>query len=523
MSVRAGHPYTVKVRVGGLSWTVDKGDAPGFGPMAPMSVGWKFPDDGLWPTAPEPANLQLSLVVPTAATVATIDVGTSVHVEVFLGIDDGAPDFTPLPSVVFTGQVAQMDSHPVRAWGQDAWQLDLSCMDYLASLGEREVAGYIPFQGVGVQTWVETLFKNAGLPVPDWNGGGWGQAQLTLNEGRIDPGSLLETVDAILASYADGGDILPPYDESVKALHEWYPYEGWRRGYLQPVTDAITGIIDSWRVYWFSRRNTIAAQANTDVYPYAVALVAVDSGTMWTLVPSTGLAGLPAGYLDCLQVIDADYLDFGANWKRTKNTQPTTIIVSNNTPADEYVLDPWDQVAARTGETRPQIATRITDFNGYQQFNAEWAAEMLLPDVVPYKDTPQGFTWYASADPGAPLVPSWFPGVHSLWLGHSLPVVIDNLPPSQTPTITPGAPGPAWYAGTLSGATFVIEPGGTYRFDFTLRPGAPEPGGLDITDPPNSYLRPKDVNTTAAATGWTPATTDLKLTPHHLRLARRTK
>lgn len=521
MTTRPGHSYGVEVRVGALSYSIQKGDAPTWGPLAPMSVGWKFPDDGLWPTAPEPANLQLSLVVPDAATVAAVDIGTAVMVEVYLGITDGAPTFTPLPSVRFTGQVAQMESHPIRALGQDAWQMDLSCIDYVANLGEREVAGYIPFQGVGVQVWIERLFANAGLAAPDWNGGGWGQGQLTLNEGRIEPGSLLERADSILASYADGGDIVPPV-ENVAANHQWYPYEGWRRGYLQAVTNLVTGALQSWRVYWFSRRNTLAATSNTDVYPMAVLFNAAIG--KWTLGRATGLAGLPAGYLDCLQVINASYLDFAATWKRTKNTQPTHVIVSNNTPADEYVLDPWDQVAMATGELRPQIATRVTDFNGYQRFNAEWAAEMLLPDVVPYKDTPQEFTWYASADPDAPLTPSWFPGPHTLWLGHSLPVVIENLPPSQTPTVTPGDPAArAWYTGVLAGATFVIEPGGTYRFDFTLRPGAPQPGGLDVAQLPNGYLRPKDVTTTAAAAGWTPANTDRKLTPHHVRLARRTK
>lgn len=521
MSVRAGHDWTAYVRVGTLQWTIDKGDPAAFGPMAPLSVGWKFPDDGLWPTAPEPLNLQLSLVMPDAASVDQIDIGTSVYVLVYLGITDGTD---PLPSVVFTGQVAQLNGHPVRANGTDAWQLDLSCTDYVAGLGEREVAGYIPFQGVGVQTWVEKLFANAGMNPPDWNGGGWGQAMLTLNDGRIEPGSVLERVDSILSTYADGGNIIGA--EDIAANHEWYPYEGWRRGYLQPVTFATTGNLSSWRVYWFSKRNTVAASSYADVYPMSMAY----SGGLakWSLFRSSGLAGLGGSdWIDATQVISADYIDFAADWKRTKNTSPTNVSIANNTPADEYVLDPWDQVNKETGErTRGPITTRVTDFLGYQKFNAEWSAEMLLPDVVPYKSTPNGFSWYASADPDAPVLPSWFPGVHTLWLGHSIPLVIDNLPQSQTPAVTPGDPAnPAWYAGTLSGATFVIEPGGTYRFDFTMRPGAPEPGGLDIAGLPNGYLRPADagVGGPAHTATWTPANTDPKLTPHHLRLARRTQ
>lgn len=505
MSVRPGYPYTVDVIAGPYSWSIDKGDAPAFGPMAPLSIGWDFPDDGLWPTAPESIRLNLSLIAAAQADVAALDIGSVVHVQVFLGVDNGAPTFDPLPSVVFSGRVAAMAGSPRRVNGTDAWQLDLTCIDYLADLGEREVSGFMPFQGVGVQVWIERFFALAGLPAPDWNGGGPGSAQLTLNDGQVEPGSLAAVADKMLSSYADGGDWIG--SESVPANHDWYPYEGWRRGYLQPDVDPDTGELEGWRLAWFSRRNTVSSYSSACSYPAELqnlGIHAEDPLRPWevVMVPS------PSGVLDVTQVVEADYVDFGATWRRSKNTTPTAIIVSNLTPEAE-APGVWRQTQLTTTEPRAQVATRITDSLAYLEFNAQFACEMLLPDPAPYKDTADAFHYYASADPSWPMIPSWFPGQHQLWFGHSIPLIITGLPPTQSPVDERG-----FYAGTLGGCTFTIEPGGVFGFDFTMHPGAPRPGGFPSAFEWN-YLAVQTVAITC-----TPAKIDRRVTVHDIRLCR---
>lgn len=506
MSVRAGHDYSCHVRVGDHVWDIAKGDAPDYGPMAPMSIGWKFPDDGLFPCAPEPTNLQLSLVVHSAADLADVDTGTTVHVQVFLGITDGTD---PLPSVVFAGRVAQRDGYPARVNGDDAFVVELSCMDYVADLGEREVAGYQPLQGVGVQTWMDYYFRTAGLPELDWNFGGWGQAVLVLNGGRVEPQSLYAAADGMLSTYADGGEIIAPYDESNRFLHDAWPTQGWRRGVITPVIDQDTGELDPatpYRVNWFSRRNTVSEGGGATSYPLFLRLNVSSGLYQLDVEPVSG------SILDVTQVISADYLDFAARWKRTKNSSSTTVIVANNTPDTEYVLDPWDQAILTTTEDRPQIATRVTDFLGYQLFNAEWTTEMLLPDPTPYKDTADGFTWYASSDPSWPLIPSWFPGTHQLWFGFSVPILLTDIPATQSPASERG-----WYAGRLGGATFTIEPGGTWDFQFQLIPGAPMPGGIS-SGLASNYATCTSLLTTAF--GCKPNNLDPTITVHDIRLLR---
>lgn len=508
MTVRPGHTYRAVVRVGSTVWDVEKGDAPTFGPMLPLNIGWQMPQTSEPLPAPEPMTCALSLILEAADDADAYDIGTHVYVRMFLGVDDGAPTFTPLPSVVFAGRIAQMEGHPRRVNGTDAYQLDLTCVDYTADLAEYEVAGEIPFQGIGVAAWVDQLFLLAGLSDPDWTDGGFGCAQLTLDGGKLQPSSLLAAVERLLSTYADGGGYTG--DESNRMNHaSWATGLGWRRGMLTPVIDEDTGELLSWSVEFYSRYNHLSGGSFASTFP----MVLVDDGGLYDLVLDR--PDYIPDVLDLTQVLDAGYVDFGATWKRTKNTAPTVVIVTNNSPPEDYLSTDWKQAAEYTTEDRPQVANRVTDFMGYERFNAEFAGELLLPDVVPYRDVADGFTYYASADPAWPVIPSWFPGTHQLWFGFALPILVTNIPDSQNPG--PHRPGFNFYPGTLAGCVFRLEPGGTFRFDLTLKPGAPMPGGpvggsvdwaqLQVDDPPLGSITVDDLHP--------------DLTVHDVRLARR--
>jgi hypothetical protein len=415
-----------------------------------------------------------------------------------------------LPIVGFDGRVAERVGHPRRIPGSPptlGFQLDLTCVDLVADLAESDVAGVFPFQTVAAQVWVETLFSLAGRAGQiDWWTGGAGAVQIVLNDGRIDSQPLSEAVERILASYADGGDVTYPtgqyVDEANPLNHAAWATERWRRGVIRPVSLFVPDFDGEYEVQWTSRRNIAAAGADASTLP--MELAPTGPGSTWRpeLIADRG-AGI--GW-DLTQVISADYLDFDAEWTRTKATNPTTVTVANNVPEDLQTLDSWRQVSLSTTEDRALVVQRVPDCNAVFSFNALQAAEMLLPDLAPYKDTVKSFRWYADRDPAWPLGVSWFADTDfTSFIEGKLPILITDIPPEQSPASDRG-----WYAGQLRAARFTLEPGGRYYMDFQLDPGAPPNGGVD------GFLAVQDVTALGDVSGVDPS-----VTVHDIRLVRK--
>lgn len=510
-------PYRAHVRLGPDSdpiaiWDVEQGDPPTLGPMLPLTIGWQMPNDGRAITAPEPTTAQLSLIGADVDDFEAIDIGTLVHIQLEWDYTVKSP-FAPgsfLPMVSFDGRVADRVGRPRLIPGNpptQGFQLDLSCVDLTADLGESDVAGVFPYQTVSAQVWVETLFQMAGRGGDiDWWTGGAGAVQIVLNDGRVDSQPLSEAVEKILASYADGGDVTYPTGQYVDELnplnHALWATQRWRRGWVRPVHLFVPDFDGKYEVQWVSRRNVAASGADASTLP--MELAPTGPGGTWRpeLIEDRG-AGI--GW-DLTQVISADYVDFDAEWTRTKATSPTTITVANNVPEDLQTLDSWRQVSLSTTEDRAPVVQRVPDCNAVFSFNARQGAEMLLPDLAPYKDTVKSFRWYADRDPAWPLGVSWFHDTFpTASLEGKLPILITDIPESQSPASDRG-----WYAGQLRAAKFTLAPGGRYYLDFQLAPGAPPNGGTD------GFLAVQDTVPLGDVSGVDPS-----VTVHDIRLVRK--
>lgn len=472
-------PYRVRLRIGATQWDISKGDpAPdtldGGVPLAPLTMGWKYPDDGgLWPTQPVPATVRLAIAYPSAAAADDVQIGSTFDCIVTTGQTYGGVD---LQTARVAGRVAQRTATPRNittplGGTQPAWVLDLVLTDYTADLAETEVAGIDPLQGVGVRTRIAQLFSMAGMVAPAWSGGGSGSQQLLPDvTGQVQAETLSTAVDRYLKTYADGGEWV--VDESVRTNHPEYVRQGWRRGVIRAnLAGAETGEpnpLGPWRMEWISRRTVNDSDPSITYLPLQMVWRGTsETDGVWTLEPTDA----PAGVLDLSRRISADYLDYDARWTRSKNTSAYRVIVSNNTDTTAYQTD-WRQRAATLKNPGPdQTVIRITDCRAYRDFNAEFVAQMYLTDQVIPQDAPDKFVWRASEDPSWPRqITSWFPDSNT-WQPASTPILITDLPPSQSPVNSGG-----YYAGVLSGVDFTIGRS-RFSFTFTLRAGPPRPGG----------------------------------------------
>lgn len=463
--------YRVELRIGGWFWNITKGDAAnwtlaGGVPLAPLNVGWQYPNGPLWPAQPDPTNMRLSIAYPSAQAAADLVIGATVHLKVYAGVQVGD---TELESVRFAGRIADVTGRP-KSFGTpsggkiEGWVVDLVCVDYTADLAETEVAGEDPFQGLGVRGHIARLFNLAGFNAPGWADGGSGAPQLVPGElGQLQAEPLSTAVDRYLRTYADGGEIVGA--ESSRFNHTLYRSQGWRRGVVRA---NLTGSgepnsIVPWRIDWISRRAVQGPDRTITIYP--LAFVFSDDLSKWTLEPTDP----PEDVTDLTCRISADYVDHNAVWTRSKNTAPYRVIVSNNIEAGN--ITNWRQRAATLRNPGPdQSIARITDCNAINDYNAEYVAAMYLTDQYVPTDSVERFTWRASQDPSWPMLPSWFPDSGHV-VGASQPILVYGLPESQTPIPTRG-----WYAGVLDSVLFTLSKG-EFQYAFSLRAGAPRPGG----------------------------------------------
>lgn len=474
------------------TWSINKGDEATLPDVVDgLTVAWQFPDATLWPVQPEPTVATFALVAGDAADLVGIDRGTPVLIRVWAGVViDGAQH----DSLRFVGRVADAEGRAVRvqdpATGNlvDGWLLSLSCSDLTADLGERTVAGRIPFQGFNLRGHVEKTFGLASLTVPNWGDGGGGTQLLIDSEtqGLVEPATLAEHVEALLSGYADGGAITG--DAAVPANHALYYAQGWRRGIVRPNLDDTTGApfpAQPWRIEWVSRRYGARPLIGPSGPARFVNLGGGVYGPRLEAPPAVvDIGGIPVPIEDVSIVVDAGYLERQpAKWSRSKFDDPNTVTVTLDTARyPEFAGAPQDAWESATASSRiageAVVAGQVTDSRISLVSDAQHVADMYVDDSANAEViwSAGGLTWRASEDPHWPVVRSLFPDT-PLFGEYGAPVVITGIPPTQRPD------GRDWYAGVPRSASWTFNRG-RFAISFDLYPRVPRPitdAGIGLT------------------------------------------
>lgn len=462
--------------------------------LSGFRTGWSTPDADVWPVQPEAQVCVFSLLAYDAADLAGIDLGSKVHAVFTAGYVDSWNYDPPqvVPSVEFAGTVGALSGVPIRFEDPanpgvmvDGWRLDVQAVDYTAQLSGYAVGGpwlSMTFNGhqpgdddnapaIGfpmyASQWLAELLAQAGLPADDgvagsgafWNGATWpygGPKVLPLADG-IEPGPFADAAEDLLRQ-------VPEDSQAATA--------GFRRGILRPklALDG-SGTLDPdlpYRVEWISRRNPSTTTAVT--LPAKLALL---TGGKY----GPQLAPLPVGSsaVDATLTVSSDYLDRSVSWSRDKAGEPERVIVTSKAEKTVQQVDatnrPWSTATTeQPGASAGAITAKVEDTALDAKADALNLGSMYLSDTVADSTVwqPVGFSWRASEDPSWPRPVSWFPAAADTWRGWAVPVVITDVPASQSPDGRP------WHVGVPQSVDLVIE-GGAFRFDFTLRNHQPRP------------------------------------------------
>lgn len=182
--------YRAVVTVGDTTWDVTSAAAPTYGPRLPLSFGWRVPEDSLgFPVQPEPSTASLGLILPDAAALAGVDIGTPVHLEVYLDQVGGAVFAT------WEGRVAEMTARPHRL----GLEVSLQCVDYSADLAAVMV-GAGPWPAESATARVDRILLEAG-----WSATAASVQGGTLEARDGDPVSALEALTEVMRHATIGG------------------------------------------------------------------------------------------------------------------------------------------------------------------------------------------------------------------------------------------------------------------------------------------------------------------------------
>lgn len=457
--------YRVQLSAGPYSWTVTDDDAPTFGLMDPLVIGWSLPDDAQRPAQPDPMVAQFSLVVASAADVAELGIGSLVTIAVTFG---GVTK--PVPDVGFIGRIAQGDAaaHP------RGMLYRFTCADLTTDLLGYDI-GATPYPVQSVNARSAGYRTAAGLPSSDW---------------MVNP-SVAALSDQLLVEAMDDPAAANLLESSV-ALFDQVAYPGmgalagsvFYRAILAPAPGTSSlGI--PWR--W-------AIDAVPDTYvPTAASPLPGQFGAYFPAPKAYGVYFDPddrnAG------VLDACFIDYDAPWVAI---QPAVInraavrwwrapdAASDRIPRATYTLEN----PPPAGQS-PNTATRQTDIVA---FTATPATETAAADnatnlghmMVPPPQNkagwgPDTFRWLLYADEvGLARFPTIFPAHYATaqptpqpqrTACYVRPIVVVDVPGETNPA----DPSRVWVGGQLVNVQLTIEAGQPV-VEFTLTPTIPTAG-----------------------------------------------
>lgn len=496
--------YRVRVDVGPHSWTIERGDAPDYGPTDDLVVGWKLPENAAWPTQPEMSYARFGVIVADAADFQA-DIGDPVALWVW-----EHPEGTPLPAgytdpdglgswlpvAVFAGRVTELEAatHGLGVLYR------VSCLDYLVDAAELAVSADddTGWPGEDIEdrlTRITDLADDAFVSVP-WDlfegpETGWGV--FWPNAAPETKGSLDHVVEH-LAQYVYFGHFDPPI-------------QGGARGILIPnIPSADVVAAGASLVPDPSRRYDIAWAFRTNFNRQAglylpAQLRPSGPGGTWrpTVDPDQtelwdGSAMVPVVPDDvpaqAIGILPARAVDFPASWLRVKRARAETVRVET--------VQNWADIGGRTWIVQsvrdahaaepinnPTVKSTVKTELGYAE-EARTLARFLVPEPAQtaLRWEADGFRVWADQVPDRLTKgnsATWFHPIS--WL-YSPMVCIGDIPEQLNPNATVQD----YYYGLLSSAEFHVKDG-RYWVDFTLSRELPRPASGT------------SLNTTGAITG----------------------
>jgi hypothetical protein len=199
--------YRVELDVGPLSWDIELGETPDYGPRLPVALGWSMPDQvEFFPCQPDQTTLSFQLYVANAHDVAAIVKGSTVTFAMYVTPDAGAD-----PWQSFTGVVVQLDGESVLPNG--GFLVTVYCVDDTARLSGLVIGYTSDWPQENVYDRVNRICTEAGLTfVGAYLGTGL--------EGTLAarPKAPVDVLSAVRASLKDAAD----EDTSTLAGHSYY-------------------------------------------------------------------------------------------------------------------------------------------------------------------------------------------------------------------------------------------------------------------------------------------------------------
>lgn len=401
--------YRVDLTVGDHSWSIDRGDAPSYGPILPIALGWDIPDAGYFPAQASLQTLNLKIQTADASDLADVVKGTFVTMAMYVDPD---PDADPWQW--FAGIVTQLDGETVPSV-TDPEALDYRVTIYAGdttAILDNRLVGYAndwPIESIGDR--VQRICAEAAVGYD--TGAFLGTGLEGWLAGR-NKGAPMSALAAIRTAMKDAGE---EYDSD-------FPNVYWGRFVFHHDLDSGDVIIDS-----FLRRVIPGATVTLDG-------AKVRAEGSWTKLPGPHAATW--GVVD-----DVVY-----------GTPDDTVPFYLTSSLLDYTGDPPGSDTNYSTATRDNLGRGLLP-DGSTALDG-WSTRTLR--YLSYLDS-EPVTWWASFTGASGLFSApWGNG-----LAKVIPVVITPIGPELEVNAVD------YLAGTLTGARLVIPPGGDHYVDFRLR------------------------------------------------------
>lgn len=420
-----------------LAYDVLSTDAPDYGPIDPLTMGWTYPNGAdLTPTQYEPPTAEFGIVLPDIADLGDIAIGSTVDLELYIG-----PGAANLAGELH-GRITDLRAAPYfRTVGGvtiAGVAIGITAVDYLADLGEDDDQGESGFVAGNLRTRIVDL--------------------LTPRAGEVNSPSVAPSVPVPLQTI--NVDAYPSSNDSTLALVSRFLDE-----FPLVLTPGYWGNLDEWikhegfchavLTYDGAQAVVVPIRKNytADRYP---GILAADGTVSWD-------ADGPAGR--CWVADACADVAGGVTYTRTKRGYPNRWVSKSTTT-------PTAKGSAATGEVPYVTVVRETELDG--AVLADLHAQAMRPSMVDsgaWESSPFTFLLHDAsplADPGSPLM------VTPATVEETLTgvVVIHGIPPTQSPVTHGGDV----YAGRLLGATLRVA-GGVVTCEAAIRPEYPRGDG----------------------------------------------
>lgn len=453
----------------------------------PLSIGWATPIDK--PGQPDPVEARFSIVNPGPIAV---DIGRRVSVRVY--DDTGDFEIAALHGRVTDAVASPIDYELSDGTPQSGTLVDVVAVDFVVDLAEVPcTTGVLPAGRADARM---SLYGDAIDPadLPGWDpvvqgfsGHTWGiDSWVYLKAEDATTGRALErllgVLDQVGLGYLPGGPGAPSAAPSPSALDRRLA----TRGILAPRVNATTYPADypdanAGEGDWFTIDEPSPYYDSDD--PDDFPAVLTDGPDGWGLVID-GASPL---------VVDADLVDWGAKFTRSKFTHPNraevTYTPSGGTDETAVVVEADDRGTSDPIATIALSAPLLGEQYPTSTQDPDFAPRRMALMYLPESDARD--RWQADAfryylpNWDRLVAGSWFPRHHDVDLVspgttpgdpptrascYTRPVVVDGINPNHNPT------GRSWYAGELAAVTLTLADERAV-VDFTLRRVLPIPAG----------------------------------------------